>query len=272
MRYLEQERKRWESTVGLLTHQLRTALTPITTQIGRARAMARKLSGDDTAQRLVELLGRTEDLSMRLAESSRQTVAGHVLQVDRSDMEFERYPLSVLVTNVAEGFAQEAEKRRRQLQIEKSVELLPAADLDVARFTIVLSNFLDNAIKYSYPNTVIKVRGASDPLQDPRSAERGHRGGRSGRRDPRGRPPAHLRTGGTRPHRRQDGAYPRLRAGPVGGTRCDRGARWRDRHYVRADSGANAVRVWPTTSCFPFASLCTRTKARGGADEKDEAA
>jgi signal transduction histidine kinase len=168
--YLEQERKRWESAAWLLTHQLRTALTPITTQVGRAKSMAGKITGDTTARRAAELLGRTETLILRLAEGSKQTLDGLVLQVERSDMEFERYPLSVLVANVAEGFATEAERRRRQLVVEKSVELLPEAEVDVARFTIVLSNMLDNAIKYSYPNTIIKVRAVSDLLQDPRRA------------------------------------------------------------------------------------------------------
>ena len=46
--YLEQERRRWHSTAMLLTHQLRTALTPITTQIGRAKLLAQTMSRDSS--------------------------------------------------------------------------------------------------------------------------------------------------------------------------------------------------------------------------------
>jgi signal transduction histidine kinase len=167
VRYLEQERRRWQSTARLLTHQLRTALTPITTQVGRAKSLAQRMTGNTASMRVVELLGRAEDLSLHLAESARQTLDGHVLQLEPDDLEFELYPLSVLVANGAEGFLHEAEKRRRQLIVDKSIELLPDAEIDVARLTIAISNLIDNALKYSYPNTSIYVRGASLSLSNP---------------------------------------------------------------------------------------------------------
>ena len=161
VRYLQQERKRWRSTALLLTHQLRTALTPITTQIGRARMLAQKTGrGDASATRAVDLLRRAEDLSINLAEGARQTLEGHVLQLQPDDLVFERYSLSVLLANCLEGFIPEAEKQRRYLVIDRSVELLPEAQMDVARLTIAFSNLVDNAIKYSYVNTTIRVRAS----------------------------------------------------------------------------------------------------------------
>jgi signal transduction histidine kinase len=158
LHYLEQERKRWRSTAMLLTHQLRTALTPITAQVGRAKFLAQKIHRDDVGPRVVDLLRRAEDISLWLAESARQTLEGHVLHVEPEDMEFERYPLSVLLANCVEGFAADAEQKHRHIVLERSVELLPDADIDVARLTIAFSNLLDNALKYSYPNTAIYVR------------------------------------------------------------------------------------------------------------------
>jgi signal transduction histidine kinase len=160
VRYLEQERKRWRSTAMLLTHQLRTALTPITTQIGRAKALASKLSRDNNSGRIIDLLKRAEDLSLNLAESARQTLAGHVLAVEAEDLEFERYPLSVLLENCVNGFVPEAEKKHRHLILDRGVEMLPDADIDVARLTIAISNLIENALKYSYPNTTIYVRAS----------------------------------------------------------------------------------------------------------------
>jgi signal transduction histidine kinase len=64
----------------------------------------------------------------------------------------------VLVANSLEGFVLEAEKRHRQLVVDASVELLPEAEVDVARLTIALNNLIENALKYSFPNTKIHIR------------------------------------------------------------------------------------------------------------------
>ncbi len=161
---LERERHRWRSTATLLTHQLRTALTPITAQIGRAKVLAQKgISGTDV-ERVTEFLGRAEDMALQLAQRAKQTLAGHVVQLEHQDLDFERYPLSALVANCVEGFVPEAEKRRRKLVVDKSVELLPEAEVDVARLTIALSNLIENAIKYSYPGTTIRIRADLDSV------------------------------------------------------------------------------------------------------------
>lgn len=164
VRYLEQERQRWKSTAMLLVHQVKTALTPITAQIGRASLMAERANRDGANARLIEQLKRAEDLSMRLGQSAEQTLDAHVLHLERDDLEFERYPLSVLIANCAEWFTPEFEKKHRQLVVERSIELLPEAVVDVARLTIAFSNLIENALKYSFPNTTTFVRGI---LQNP---------------------------------------------------------------------------------------------------------
>jgi signal transduction histidine kinase len=158
--HLEQERRRWESTAKLLIHQLRTALTPITTQVGSAKLLVQRLGKDTISKEIANALKRTEELCLRLGKSARETLAAHVLLLEPDDLEFEQYPLSVLVANCVENFSSEAEKRSRQLILDKSVELLPEAEVDVARVTIALSNILENALKYSYPHTIISVRSA----------------------------------------------------------------------------------------------------------------
>jgi len=160
--YLERERRRWQSTAMLLTHQLRTGLTPITTQIGRAKRMLERSEGDIYVSRISDLLGRTEALSMQLAQGAGETLVGHVLQVESEDLYFERYPLSVLVMNCATGFIDDAERKGRTLEIDSSVESLPEAEVDVSRLTIALGNIIDNAIKYSYADTKIFIRSYLD--------------------------------------------------------------------------------------------------------------
>jgi signal transduction histidine kinase/ligand-binding sensor protein len=164
--HLEQERRHWESTAKLLIHQLRTALTPITTQVGSAKLLVQRLGKDNIFREVANTLKRTEELCLRLGKSARETLAAHVLLLEPDDLEFEQYPLSVLVANCAENFAPEADKRSRQVILDKSVELLPQAEVDVARLTIALSNIFENALKYSYPHTVISVRGAVELAGD----------------------------------------------------------------------------------------------------------
>jgi signal transduction histidine kinase len=161
---LDQERQRWQSTAKLLTHQLRTALTPITTRVGSAKMLVRRLKQDDTTRRADGLLQRAEDMCLRVAETARETLKGHNVQLEREDLELERHPLSVMVTNCAEGFIADAERKHRSLVIHEEVEYLPQAEVDVARLTIALSNLIDNAIKYSFPETTIHIRARSDPL------------------------------------------------------------------------------------------------------------
>jgi len=160
VRYLEQERQRWKSTAMLLVHQVKTALTPITAQIGRAGLMAERANRDGATTRLIEQLKRAEDLSILLGQSAEQTLDAHVLHLERDDLEFERYPLSVLIANCAEWFTPEFEKKHRQLVVERSIELLPEAAVDVARLTIAFSNLIENALKYSFPNTTTFIRGS----------------------------------------------------------------------------------------------------------------
>ena len=72
----------------------------------------------------------------------------------------------MLIANCAEWFAPEFEKKYRHLVVDRSVELLPEAEVDVARLTIAFSNLIENSLKYSYPNTTTFVRGSLHSLGD----------------------------------------------------------------------------------------------------------
>lgn len=156
--HLQQERRQWESTAKLLIHQVGTTLTPITTRIGGARLMVQELTRNAITKEVIDSLQRAEKLCLQLGRSARETVEAHVLLLEPEDLDFEPYPLSVLVANCASGFVPEAKKRKLQLVIEDNVELLPQVEVDAARLTIALSNLIENALKYSCPNTKIFIR------------------------------------------------------------------------------------------------------------------
>ncbi len=163
---LQQQQKQWESTAKLLTHQVRTALTPITTQVGTAKLLLQRQPSEQSNKLISSSLKGAHELCLRLGKTVAETVEAHVLLLEPEDMKFETYPLSVLVSNCADAFTLEAERRQRHLVVEESIEQLPQAAIDIARLTIALSNLIDNAVKYSFPNTRIVIRAVQQEAGD----------------------------------------------------------------------------------------------------------
>lgn len=155
---LQQQQKLWENTAKLLTHQVRTALTPITTQVGMAKLLLQRQPSEQSNKLISSSLKGAHELCLRLGKSVAETVDAHVLLLEPEDMKFEAYPLSVLVSNCADAFTPETERRQRHLVVDETIEQLPQAEIDIARLTIALSNLIDNAVKYSFPNTKIFIR------------------------------------------------------------------------------------------------------------------
>jgi signal transduction histidine kinase len=148
-----------ENRVKLLTHQLRTAITPIATHVGAAKLLQNKLSTQDQTTRTVaKYLSIAQEMCISLARAATATLNSQAVLLERDDLKLELYPLSVLVANCAAGFEARAAEHQRRLMVEDSVELLPTALIDVARFTIAFSNLIENAIKYSFPGTRIVIR------------------------------------------------------------------------------------------------------------------
>jgi signal transduction histidine kinase len=163
---LQQQQKQWESTAKLLTHQVRTALTPITTQVGTAKILLQRQPSEQSNKLISSALKGAHELCLRLGKTVAETVEAHVLLLEPEDMKFEPYPLSVLVSNCTDAFALEAERRQRHLVVDESIEQLPQAEIDIARLTIALSNLIDNAVKYSFPTTKIVIRAVQQGAGD----------------------------------------------------------------------------------------------------------
>jgi signal transduction histidine kinase/ligand-binding sensor protein len=155
--YLEQERRRWKNTAMLLTHEYKTALTTITTPIGMARSIIQKSGGRD-ADRADKYLKQAEDHSLLLGRITSGTLEGIVIKVEAEDLEIENYSLSALVENCVSGFIKSARTKNLELIIDRSIGVLPYADVDVPRLTIAMANLIENAIKYSFSKSKIFIR------------------------------------------------------------------------------------------------------------------
>ena len=157
MLHLEQERRRWENTAALLTHEFKTALTTIMTPIGHARSIVRK-SGLRDAELADERLKLAEDRALLLSRITSGTLEGNSIKVEPDDLEIESYSLSALVENCANGFMEKAHEKNLELVVDGTIGILPCADVDVPRMTIALANLIENAIKYSFSKSKIFIR------------------------------------------------------------------------------------------------------------------
>ena len=75
------------------------------------------------------------------------------------------YPLAALVQNCAESFQDKAKKAGKELMVDPSIERLPEALVDPAALFAALSNLMDNAIKYSFESTQVRVFSDYDTRQ-----------------------------------------------------------------------------------------------------------
>lgn len=156
--HLQQKHNEWRNRARLLTHQLRTTITPITTHIGAAKLLLPSATNDSKLKMVSQHVDIAQRLCLQLGRAVEPALDSHVLLVERDDLVFQRYSLAVLVSNCADGFDERAQQHQRHIIIDESVERLPTVDMDVARMTIAMSNLIDNALKYSFPGTRIYIR------------------------------------------------------------------------------------------------------------------
>lgn len=153
---LRDEDERQTTVRSLLQHRFRTALTPIATQIGIAKRYFNKNAPSHIP--LIEAsIKAAHSLSLQLGKTSSETVRSTDVMVEKEDLRFEWFPLSVLVTNSVDGFAEPAREKGRNLKIDSSIEQLPYGEVDIGRLSIAFSNLMENALKYSYPGTQVTV-------------------------------------------------------------------------------------------------------------------
>ena len=140
----------------LVIHRSRMTLHQIDGKLGLIK---RRVSADSDA---LEAANEGERLVSLLARAVTKAFKSNVVEVEPQDYRYQRLPLAALVQNCVAGFESRARQKRRQLCMDSSVELLPYADVDPTFFSVALSNIVDNALKYSYENTSIRLRSEYD--------------------------------------------------------------------------------------------------------------
>jgi signal transduction histidine kinase len=137
--------------VSIIAHDLRAPL-------GVNASFLKSLIKDYETYSTEELLDSIKIISKSFSQC--YELVDELLRWGRTQLEHIRFnPLSINIQTeilkVTEGLWDQAE--RKGIRIETDFNFFGEAFADADMFAIVLRNFISNAIKFSYPNTIIKI-------------------------------------------------------------------------------------------------------------------
>jgi len=139
--------------LSVAAHELRTPITSVT---GYARMLLRELGERKDPERIVRYAGRLDEAGSRLA-----TLAEDLLDVSRIrsgqlPLRVGRVDLSELAQRVAVRYAEHRSSARDRITLSAAEGVLPVI-ADPYRIEQVLTNLIDNALKYSPPDTAVEL-------------------------------------------------------------------------------------------------------------------
>lgn len=138
--------------LSVVTHELRTPLTVIKESIG---IVEEQIAGPLNAEQTKFLVIAKKNLT-RLARLVNNVLDYQKLETNRTELYKEDVDVSELLTEVAKNFEIVAEEKNITIST-KIEEHLPKMHIDRDRIIQVLSNFMDNAIKYTLPEKNIYI-------------------------------------------------------------------------------------------------------------------
>jgi signal transduction histidine kinase len=140
--------------VAVVSHELRT---PVTALIGYAKTLQQPNLADDPDLRQ-EFLERMERQGERLVRLVENLLTAARIESRQLPMQVTRVRFEDLVRDVVEGLGAEAGRVKVDIPLE-----LPVLHTDRELLSRVLSNLLDNALKYSPDASVCEVGARGDP-------------------------------------------------------------------------------------------------------------
>ena len=151
----ERQRTRYQQAMQFVTHEMRTPLTAIQ---GSSELIGRYASMPEAKRKQMADLINSE--SKRLARMIETFLSVERLSAGQMELKQERFPLSELVERCSDRARPFADRK----QIEIDVESLPPDDLSGDRelMEYAVYNLLTNAVKYSPPQTRVRVFGEDE--------------------------------------------------------------------------------------------------------------
>jgi signal transduction histidine kinase len=154
---LDQERARREAFVSILAHELRQPLSILLTAVEVVRLAPDGVAAAEATGIIERQARQMTRLVEDLADATRWARGTMTLQIQRLD-------LGALIQNVALDVTAAAAERGHRLVIATAPEPL-WIDADPERLHQVLSNLLDNAVKYTDPFGRITVTAHRGPAE-----------------------------------------------------------------------------------------------------------
>jgi len=156
LRKSEGEKDRYQRAMQFVTHEMRTPLTAIQ---GSSELISRYATTMPEAKRtqIAEMINAE---SKRLARMIETFLSVERLSAGQMELKQEKFPLADLVQRCAERARPIADRKR----IEIEVEAIPAEELtgDRELMEYAVYNLLTNAVKYSPPETRVRVFGEDE--------------------------------------------------------------------------------------------------------------
>lgn len=140
-----------ELSVQLIVHRTRINLSHIIGKFGVIK------SSPDAGAQSREAAGEGEMAVQMLARVVERALTSRFAEMEPEDFKFHSYALPALVQNCVDSFREQAKLAARELFVDPSLELLPYGEVDATILSVALGNLIDNALKYSFPGTQIKV-------------------------------------------------------------------------------------------------------------------
>jgi signal transduction histidine kinase len=149
---LEKLEKLRKNLVANLSHELSTPLTNI---YGYLEALNDNVIRDDLARgRAVSLVKKEAERLIHLIKELKKLA---ILESDNFSLSVEDVSINELIEKICEKFV--LSFRQKNINLHKMFDLeLPPARVDASKVEQVISNLLDNAIKYSDDNGVIELK------------------------------------------------------------------------------------------------------------------
>lgn len=125
-----------------IAHEIRTPLTLIGTPLEAIEEMEVK---DKNVQKYIGVIRQNTN---RLLDLTTQLLDFQKLGNDRPELKYETVDITELVKNIVERFEMTMEKKNKQLTVNLPQKAIPAL-IDKEAITKIISNLLNNALKYS---------------------------------------------------------------------------------------------------------------------------
>ncbi|MDZ7798696.1 MAG: HAMP domain-containing sensor histidine kinase [Patescibacteria group bacterium] len=149
---LEKLEKLRKDLVANFSHELATPLTNI---YGYLEAINDNVISDESEKKKAISLVKTE--AERLIHLTKEMKKLALLESENFVLSLKKTDINSLIENICEKFILRI--KDKNITIDKDFDLkLPKVEIDPAKFELVIFNLIDNAIKYSPNNGVIKLK------------------------------------------------------------------------------------------------------------------